>query len=58
MLIKCKNSYGWQSGEALSHVWIVPLAWAFGMPVLKDLVRQLKTEKKEVFPSNWQAWWQ
>lgn len=29
---------------------IVPLAWSLGMLVLKDPVRQLKTEKRRVSP--------
>lgn len=56
--MNCKSSYGQQSSVALSHLCIVPLAWSLGMTVLKDLVRQLKTGKKELFPSDWQAWWQ
>lgn len=29
---------------------IKPLAWSLGTPVLKDLVRQLKTEKRRFSP--------
>lgn len=58
VLMNCKSSSGQQSSVALSHVCIVPLAWSLGMPVLKDPIRQLKTEKKGLFPSDWQAWWQ
>jgi len=49
-MMNCKSSYRQASSMDLSHMFIVPLAWSLGMPVLKDLVRQLKTEKRRLSP--------